>query len=103
MRCLLRNHLILCLLFLLTSSLATVAQNSSGTNPQATVTFRAEAHQVLLDVVVADHNGRFVAGVIPAHFPIREEAKPQKIVAFGMHAASATPSSPAPKIKLPPN
>jgi len=103
MKCLLRKQPALCLLLLLTSARATVAQNSSGTNPQQTVTFRAEAHQVLLDLVVADHSGHFVAGLKPGDFTIFEDGKPQKIVAFGVHQASATPPGPSPKIKLPPN
>ena len=54
-------------------------------------------------MVVADHSGHFVAGLKPGDFTILEDGKPQKIVAFGVHQASATPPGPPPKIKLPPN
>jgi VWFA-related protein len=64
--------------------------------------FRAETRQVLVDVVVTDH-GHFVAGLKPADFNVMEDGKPQKIVAFGMHASSTVPRKPAPPVKLPPN
>lgn len=91
-----------CLLLILVSALASIAQNSGGSNAASAVTFRAETHQVLLDVVVIDH-GRFVPGLKPADFTILEDGKPQKIVAFAVHHGSAAPSTPAPKFKLPPN
>ena len=90
------------LLLMLVSALPSIAQNSSGSNTAPAVTFRAEAHQVLLDVVIVDH-GHFVPGLKPADFTIVEDGKPQKIVGFAVHQGSAAPSTPAPKFKLPPN
>lgn len=102
MICSLRNRLAL-IWFCVFSQLLTLGQNSTATQPDATATFRAETHQVLVDVVVDDHSGHFVAGLKPGDFTILEDGKPQKIVAFGMHAASLIPAKPAPKITLPPN
>ncbi len=82
---------------------AGVAQNSTGSNTAPAATFHAETHQVLLDVVIVDHGGHFVPGLKPADFTILEDGKPQKIVAFGVHAVPANPQPPAPPIKLPPN
>src|SRR6266567_2195666 len=76
------------------------AQNSTE---QAPPVFKAETRQVLVDVVVTDHNGHFVPGLKPADFAVLEDGKPQKVVAFAMHAAPAVPPKPAAPIKLPPN
>lgn len=76
------------------------AQNSTE---QAPLVFKAETRQVLVDVVVTDHNGHFVPGLKPADFAVLEDGKPQKVVAFGMHAAPSVPPKPAAPIKLPPN
>ncbi len=74
------------------------AQNSTE---QAPPVFKAETRQVLVDVVVTDHNGHFVPGLKPADFAVLEHGKPQKVVAFAMHAAPAVPPKPAAPIKLP--
>ncbi len=97
-----RRPWVLCLALILGAGPASVAQNSTGSNSAPAATFHAETHQVLLDVVIVDH-GHFVPGLKPADFTILEDGKPQKIVAFAVHQASAAPSSPAPKFKLPPN
>ena len=94
---------VLGLALILGAGLAGVAQNSTGSDTAAAATFHAETHQVLLDVVIVDHGGHFVAGLKPADFTILEDGKPQKIAAFAVHQASAAPASPAPKFKLPPN
>src|SRR5438270_8993166 len=103
MKSLLRKSLALSLACLLLVPLGISAQDSTGSIPQVNPTFHAETHQVLVDVVVTDHSGHFVAGLKPGDFTIVEDGKPQKIVAFGMHAASLIPATPAPKINLPPN
>jgi VWFA-related protein len=91
------------LFWLFVPAITAAAQNSNPPDAQQPVTFHAETHQVLVDVVVVDHGGHFVPGLKPADFTILEDGKPQKIAAFGMHDASLTPASPAPKLKLPPN
>jgi VWFA-related protein len=80
-----------------------LAQTSNPSKPPAAATFHAEAHQVLLDVVAVDHSGHFLPGLKAGDFTILEDGKPQKIVAFGVHAAGLTPVTPAPPIQLPPN
>jgi VWFA-related protein len=82
---------------------AGVAQNPTASNAVPAATFHAETHQVVLDVVIVDHGGHFVPGLKPADFTILEDGKPQKVVGFAVHQASAAPPSPAPKYKLPPN
>lgn len=89
-------------LLVLLFALSTFAQNG-GQSGGSTITFRAETHEVLLDVVVNDHSGKFIPGLKPDDFTVLEDGKPQKVVAFGMHAASLIPTGPTPKIKLPPN
>lgn len=99
----LRKVLALACFSILLSSLSTFAQNSTAGQSDASAVFRAETHQVLVDVVVVDHSGQFVAGLKPGDFTILEDGKPQKIAAFGMHAASLIPPKHAPKITLPPH
>src|SRR5579859_1289700 len=93
---------LLCLAWVFAASPG-IAQNSTGSSGAPAATFHAETHQVLLDVVIVDHSGHFVAGLKPADFTILEDGKPQKIVAFAVHAVPATPPPPALPIKLPPN
>jgi len=76
------------------------AQNSADQTPPV---FKAETRQVLVDVVVSDHGGHFVPGLKPTDFTLLEDGKPQKVVAFAMHAAPPTPVRPAAPIKLPPH
>jgi VWFA-related protein len=87
---------------LLISWLLNISLTGKQQTNQSLPTFRAEARQVIVDVVVTDH-GHFVAGLKPADFVVTEDGKPQKIAAFAMHAVPATPPKPAPPIKLPPN
>jgi len=95
------NPIVVCAaLFAVWSSLPISAQNSADHD---TPVFRAESRQVLVDVVVRDHHGQFIAGLKPDVFTILEDGKPQKIVAMTMHAQSATPPAPAAPLKLPPN
>ena len=101
MRILHLNPIVVCAsLFAVLSSLPISAQNSADHD---TAVFQAETRQVLVDVVVWDHGGRFIAGLKPNIFTILEDGKPQKIVAMTMHAQSATPAAPAAPLKLPPN
>jgi VWFA-related protein len=79
------------------------AQNSSEPAGPGAATFRAATHQVLIDVVVTDHSGHFLPNLKPADFTILEDGKPQKVVAFAMHAASLAPPKPAARYTLPPN
>jgi VWFA-related protein len=81
-------------------------QASSHDNPaaaQRTPIFKAETRQVLVDVVVMDHHGNFIPGLKPGDFAVLEDGKPQKIAAFGMHAAPAVQPKLAPPIQLPPH
>src|ERR1700752_1758154 len=82
------------------SSLPISAQDSADHD---TPVFQAETRQVLVDVVVRDHAGQFIAGLKPDAFTILEDGKPQKIVAMSMHTQSATPAVPAAPLTLPPN
>jgi VWFA-related protein len=101
MRILHLNPIIICApLFAVLSSLPLSAQNSAG---QDSAVFHAETRQVIVDVVVRDHHGQFIAGLGPNVFTILEDGKPQKIVTMTMHAQSATPAAPAAPLKLPPN
>jgi VWFA-related protein len=101
MRILHLNPIVVCAsLFAVLSSLPIRAQNSADHD---TAVFQAETRQILVDVVVRDHGGRFIAGLKPDAFTILEDGKPQKIVAMTMHAQSATPAEPAAPLKLPPN
>src|SRR5579884_2933293 len=102
MRSLLKCPALLCVIIFLLP-FPTSAQNSTASPGEANATFRAETHQVLVDVVVVDHSGHFVAGLKPGDFTILEDGKPQKVAAFGMHAASLTQPKPAPKVTLPPH
>jgi len=76
------------------------AQNAPGQNAPL---FRAETRQVIVDVVVSDHNGHFIPGLKPNDFTVLENGKPQKIAAFTMYAQPASPPEPAASIKLPRN
>ena len=101
MRILHLNPIVVCAsFFAVLSSLPINAQNSADHD---TPVFQAETRQVLVDVVVRDHGGRFIAGLKPDAFTILEGGKPQKIVAMTMHAQSVTPAAPAAPLKLPPN
>ena len=91
------------LVLIFAASAPVIAQNSTAPNTAPAATFHAETHQVLLDVVIVDHDGHFVPGLKPADFTILEDGKPQKVVGFAVHQASAVPPTPAPKYKLPPN
>ena len=82
------------------SSLPISAQNSADRDATA---FKAETRQVIVDVVVQDHGGRFLAGLKQNVFTILEDGKPQEIVAMTMHAQSTTPAEPGAPLKLPPN
>lgn len=77
--------------------------HAQSTSAETMPTFKAETRQVLVDVVVTDHNGHFISGLKPADFIVLEDNKPQNIAAFGIHTQAAAPASPAPPIKLPPN
>ena len=88
-------------------ALGSQAQQASTTdNPgpgQSTPIFKAETRQVLVDVVVTDHHGNFISGLKPGDFTVLEDGKPQKVVAFGMHAAPAIQPKLYPPIQLPPH
>jgi VWFA-related protein len=58
---------------------------------------------VLVDVVVADHHGQFVAGLKPADFTVLEDGKPQRMAAFAVHTVPANARLGAPPLKLPPH
>jgi VWFA-related protein len=101
MRILHLNPIVVCAsLFAVLSSLPISAQNSTDHD---TPVFQAETRQVLVDVVVRDHRGHFIAGLKPNVFTILEDGKPQKIVTMTMHEQPATPAEPAAPLKLPPN
>jgi hypothetical protein len=73
MKSLLRKFVAVSLATVLVFPLAVFAQDSNPSTAQANPTFRAETHQVLLDVVVTDHSGHFIAGLKPADFTILED------------------------------
>jgi VWFA-related protein len=65
--------------------------------------FKATTRLVLVDVVVTDHHGQFIPGLKPANFTVLEDGKPQKVSAFAVHVAPATPKHANPPLKLPPH
>lgn len=71
--------------------------------PESTPTFKAETRQVLVDVVVTDHSGHFIAGLKPSSFTILEDNKLQNIAAFSIHAQPEKTPPPAQPITLPPH
>ena len=93
-------------------ALLTFAQQTSQTGMQVPAdsgqpitTLTANAHLVVLDVVVVDKKGRPVKGLKSADFTVLEDHQPQKLSSFEEHnpitpaEAAALPSTP----KLPPN
>src|SRR5262249_46021636 len=99
------RHLWLVLAAILLAATTSAPQAPSENQPggQNTPIFKAETRQVLVDVVVTDHHGNFVPGLKPGDFTVLEDGKPQKIAAFGMHAAPAVQPKLAPPIQLPPH
>src|SRR5580658_7124063 len=53
--------------------------------PQPTTTLSIAAREVLLDVVVTDHNGNPVTGLTPADFTVIEEGDPQRLAHLEEH------------------
>jgi len=83
--------------FAIASSAPLASQNQGQNAP----VFKVETRQVLVDVVVTDHHGDFIPGLKPGDFTVLEDGKPQKIAAFGMHAAPAVQPKLAPPLQLP--
>jgi len=65
--------------------------------------FRATSRLVLLDVIVTDHRGQFIPRLKASDFTLLEDNKPQKITAFAVQEAAATPAKPNPPLQLPPH
>jgi VWFA-related protein len=53
--------------------------------PQPSATLSIAAREVLLDVVVTDHNGQPVTGLTPANFTVVEESDPQRLTHLEEH------------------
>lgn len=83
------------------------AQSPSAAPPQgpqdSTPVFRATTRLVLVDVVVTDHHGQFIAGLKPADFTVFEDGKPQKVSAFSVHATPNAPTHAYTPVQLPPH
>lgn len=82
------------------SEVPSPAQHAVDQSVQA---FYTESRQVVLDVVVSDHNGHFIGGLKPDDFAVFEDGKPQKIVAMTPYFQHPTPTKPSAPMKLPPN
>src|SRR5215469_9243691 len=98
-----RLGLVLAAILLAATTSAPQAPSENPAAAQSTPIFKAEARQVLVDVVVTDHHGKFIPGLKPSDFSVLEDGRPQKIAAFGMHVAPAVQPKLAPPIQLPPH
>jgi VWFA-related protein len=78
-------------------------KNDSPGQSNSAPVIHATSRLVLLDVIVTDHYGKFVPGLKAGDFTVFEDKQPQKISAFGVHLAPATPSKPRPPLELPPH
>lgn len=66
-------------------------------------TLRTEARSVVVDVVVADKNGKAVSGLTQQDFQIFEDGKPQTITFFEQHTVAGTREGPGEALtSLPP-
>jgi VWFA-related protein len=61
------------------------ANQPSQLPPQPSATLTIAAREVLLDVVITDHNGRPITGLTPADFNVIEEGEPQKLTHLEEH------------------
>lgn len=82
------------------------AQTRQGRQPAAspsakpTETLRVRSQLVIVDVTVADHDGRPVHGLKKSDFRVLEDGKPQHVVAFEHHVFQPH-AAPRPAVKLP--
>jgi VWFA-related protein len=65
---------------------------SSYLPSQTDYTFHAETELVLVNVTVRDKSGKFVAGLKPEDFQIKEDGKTQKVISFDIENTDAIPS-----------
>jgi len=86
-------------------TLAAAAQQPTPP-PQAPPRFASGTQIVQVDVRVFDKSGRFVTGLTPADFEVREDGSPQHIVSVSLISAPSAPlapSAPAPSAPVAPS
>jgi len=76
---------------------------SSYLPSQTDYTFHAETELVLVNVTVRDKSGKFVAGLKPEDFQIKEDGKIQKVISFDIENTDAIPSLDVAQAKPPEN
>ena len=65
---------------------------SSYLPSQTDYVFHAETELVLVNITVRDKSGKFVGGLKPEDFQIKEDGKPQKVVSFDIENTDAIPT-----------
>ncbi len=72
--------------------LLTVVLLSSYLPSQTDYTFHTESELVLVNITVRDKSGKFVSGLKPEDFQIKEDGKVQKVVSFDLENTDAVPA-----------
>lgn len=86
------------------TSPAGIQLQNSPPGQEQTPVFRANARDVVVDVVVTDAKGAPLSGLKPSDFEVFEDKKPQKIDFFEEHAAKTLPPADlAPLPEMPPD
>jgi VWFA-related protein len=89
-----RQHFLLLLLFVLTTSSATPAQTTPAPTPKPQdEVIRTYTELVQTDVMVFDKQGKFVNGLTPKDFELRIDGKPRTIQAFEQITAGSDEES----------
>jgi len=79
------------------------AQGASPDQSASVPVIHATSRLVLVDVVVTDHNGKFMPGLKAGDFTVFEDKQPQRVSAFAVNVAPTAPAKPRPPIQLPPH
>jgi VWFA-related protein len=72
--------------------LLTIVLLSSYLPSQTDYTFHTETELVLVNITVRDKSGKFVSGLKPEDFQIKEDGKVQKVVSFDIENTDAVPA-----------
>lgn len=93
----------LALCSILTLAAAALGQPATSTSPKPSSTFTATSRNVVLDIIVTDHNGKPVHGLKARDFTVLENGVPQHLKGFEEHRADESSSKPPAPVKLPPD